>query len=95
MNLPSSHLCRVVLEQEMIGETVQMSLDIHRMAAIQGPQHGSSFPWDRGRSCATRIDECADLPASWSMPYLWMCLSAGPVSFEVTGMPRASLLTKI
>ena len=78
----------MVFEQEMaIGVTIQMSHGIHTMVAIQGPQHGSSFPWNRYRSRATRIDECADVPAAWSMSYLWMRLPAGPVSFEVTGMP--------
>ena len=95
LKMASSHLGRFVFEQEMaIGESVQMSHDIHSMAAKQGPQHGSSLPWDRCRSRATRIDECADLPAAWSMPYLWMCLPAGPVSFEVTRIPQASLLTE-
>ena len=84
LKLASSHLARVAFKQEKtIRVTVQMSLDIHSMAAIQGPQYGSSFPCGRCRSFATRINECADVPASWSMPYLWMCLPAGPVSFEV------------
>ena len=95
LRLASSHLARVVFKQEMtVGVTVQMSLDIHSMAAIQGPQYGSSSPWDRCRSCATRINECADVPASWSVPYLWMCLPARPVSFEVAKLPQARFLTK-
>ena len=96
LNFASSHLRVLVFEQEMaIGETVQMSQDIHTMPALQGPQHGSSFAWNRCRSRVTRINECADVPAAWSMPYLWLCLPAGPVSFESTGMPQASILTQI
>ena len=84
------------VEQEMtIGVTIQMSHGTHSMVAIQGPQHGSSFPWNRCRSGATRIDECADVPAAWSLSYFWMRLPAGPVSFEATGMPQARFLTEI
>ena len=84
--LMSSHKSTVSSLEDMPSwSMVQESDRILNMAGVQvandgGPKHGSPNPQSCCRSVAIRIDCCADIPATRSVPNLWMCISPRPVS---------------